>query len=457
MGAYSIVGLGKLGASMAAAMASRGHRVVGVDINADAVASVNAGHAPVAETALEETIAANRHRISATMSWSDAVRDTEATFVVTPTPSEPSGSFYIGYAREAFIEIGRALRDKNDYHLVVLTSTVLPGATRYGLIPLLEDASGKRAGVDFGVCYSPEFIALGSVIQDFLNPDFTLIGEFDARSGDVLEGIYAKVLSNGAPSARMSIENAELTKVAVNTYVTTKIAFANMLAEICDRIPGGDVDAVTGALGRDTRIGSRYLRGALGYGGPCFPRDNQALSYIAHALGADAPIAEATDRANRNIPGFLAQRALDGVEDGSRVAILGLSYKPASHVVEESQGLALANAMAAAGAQVRAYDPLANSAARDGADPRIELVGSVAECLRDARVVLITNPDPEFRALDSAAFAATARPVRVVDYWRLLPALRADSAIEYVGYGQSHDESVGDRLSDLWFKPTAVR
>ncbi len=456
MGAYSIVGLGKLGASMAAAMASRGHRVIGVDVNPQSVEAVNAGRAPVEETALEETISANRERISATMDCAEAVLNTEATFVVTPTPSEPSGSFDVTYARAAFAEIGRALRDKIDYHLVVLTSTVLPGATRYGLITVLENNSGKRAGIDFGVCYSPEFIALGSVIHDFLNPDFTLIGELDQRSGDMLAAIYSDVLSNGAPAARLSIENAELAKVAVNTFVTTKIAFANMLAEICDRIPGGDVDEVTRALGMDARIGSRYLTGALGYGGPCFPRDNQALSFIARALGADAPIADATDRTNRRVPGLLAQRALDGIEDGAQVAVLGLAYKPASHVVEESQGLALANAMAAAGAKVRAYDPLAGSTARGGADPRVELVDSVAACLQGARVVLITNPDPEFKELDSAAFAAASRPVRVVDYWRLLPALGTDSAIDYVGYGRSCDESLGDRLSDIWFTPSVA-
>lgn len=456
MAAYSIVGLGKLGASMAAAIASRGHRVFGVDINPEAVKSVNAGHAPVKETALEETIGAHRERISATMDCAEAIHNSDVTFVVTPTPSQPSGSFDLDYTREAFASIGLALRDKTSYHLVILTSTVLPGATRYGLIPVLEEKSGKHAGVDFGVCYSPEFIALGSVIHDFLNPDFTLIGELDQRSGSMLEAVYSDVLLNGAPAARMSIENAELAKVAVNTFVTTKIAFANMLAEICDRIPGGDVDDVTRALGMDTRIGRRYLTGALGYGGPCFPRDNQALSYIARALGAGAPIADATDRTNRTIPGSLAQRALEGIERGAQVAVLGLSYKPASHVVEESQGLALANAMAAAGARVRAYDPLASVTARGCADPRIELVDSVTACLQGARLVLITNPDPEFKSLDSAAFAAAARPVRVVDYWRLLPTLGADCAIDYVGYGRSSESSSGERLSDIWFTPSSA-
>lgn len=450
MGSFSVIGLGKLGASMAAAIASRGHQVIGVDVVPGTVDAINAGRAPVEETGLDEMIAANRGMISATMNCAEAVHHSDATFVVTPTPSAPNGSFDITHSGEAFVGIGRALREKDTYHLVVMTSTVLPGATRFGLIPLLEQASGKRAGVDFGVCYSPEFIALGSVIRDFLNPDFTLIGELDQRSGDTLDAIYASVLSNGAPSARMSIENAELTKVAVNTFVTTKITFANMLAELCERLPGGDVDAVTNALGMDSRIGARYLTGALGYGGPCFPRDNKALSYFARAVGSEAPIADATDRANRNLPGMLAGRALNGIENGARVAVLGLSYKPASHVVEESQGLALANAMAAAGARVRAYDPLAHLGLGSALDPRVESVESIAECLRGAQVVLIANPDPLFRDLDPGAFAATERPVRVVDYWRLVPALASDPAIEYMPYGCHGAESAESLLTELW-------
>ena len=151
------------------------------------------------------------------------------------------------------------------------------------MLPILERESGKKAGKDFGLCYSPEFIALGSIIRDFLNPDFTLLGEFDERCGAHLEEVYKRVMGPDTPCARMSLENAELTKISVNTYVTTKITFANMLAEMCEKLPGGNVDVVTNALGLDSRIGRKYLTGSIGYGGPCFPRDNVALSFMAPA------------------------------------------------------------------------------------------------------------------------------------------------------------------------------
>ena len=154
---------------------------------------------------------------------------------------------------------------------MVLTSTVMPGMTGGPVRAALEETSGKRCGEDFGLCYGPEFIALGSVIRDFLNPDFLLIGESDSRSGEILEQLYHVVCENSPPVARMNLINAEITKLAVNTYVTTKISFANMLARICEKLPEANIDVVTSALGRDTRIGQKYLKGAVSYGDPAFP------------------------------------------------------------------------------------------------------------------------------------------------------------------------------------------
>src|SRR5689334_21944971 len=206
----SIVGLGKLGASMAAAIASRGHQVVGVDVNHRAVDAINAGRAPVQETGLDELVAANRDRLRGTMSHEEAIHNSELTFVIVPTPSDERGAFLLQYAAYAFREIGKALAGKQERHTVVLTSTVLPGATRYGLLPVLERHAGKKGGADFGLCYSPEFIALGSVIRDFLNPDFLLVGELDAASGQHLADCYRDIMPQSTPVRRMTLENAEL-------------------------------------------------------------------------------------------------------------------------------------------------------------------------------------------------------------------------------------------------------
>jgi UDPglucose 6-dehydrogenase len=449
---YSIVGLGKLGASMAAAIASRGFDVIGVDINHRAVDLMNAGRAPVQETGLAEMIESNRERLRATTSHEEAILNSDLTFVIVPTPSDERGAFSLQYAAWAFREIGRALAKKRGYHNVALTSTVLPGSTRHGLLPILERESGKKCGPDFGLCYSPEFIALGSVIRDFLNPDFTLVGEFDERAGGQLEACYAEIMPNRPPCQRMTLENAELAKIAINAYITTKITYANMLADICERIPGGDVDVVSDALGLDKRIGRKYLTGALGYGGPCFPRDNVALSYMARALGTQADLAETTDRANRSQAENVAERLRPLVEGGATVAVLGLAYKPFSHVVEESQGIYLAKALSKAGARIVAFDPLAGEAANAELHGQVVILDSIKDCLAQAEVVLITTPDPAFKSLTHADFASEKTQVTVFDFWRILDRKQIEKGnIRYTPIGHSvDDEANAARLSELW-------
>ncbi|MEP6923477.1 MAG: nucleotide sugar dehydrogenase [Pyrinomonadaceae bacterium] len=448
----SVIGLGKLGASMAAAFASRGFEVIGVDVNEHSVQLLNEGQAPVQETDLGKYIEENKSRLRATMSHQEAVLNSEVSFVIVPTPSDDKGSFSLQYAAWAFKELGRALRHKKGYHTFVLTSTVLPGATRHGLLPILEHESGKKCGVDFGLCYSPEFIALGSVIRDFLSPDFTLLGEFDEKCGKAVEEVYAATMLNNAPCKRMSLENAELTKISVNTFVTTKITFANMLANLCERIPGGNIDVVTDALGTDTRIGRKYLTGALGYGGPCFPRDNVALSYIAEQLGSRAELAETTDRFNRSQAEKITNRLKPLIKYGATIAILGLAYKPGSHVVEESQGIYLAKTLSEAGARVVAFDPLAGETANNEFKGKILILNSVEQCLEQAEVVLITTADPIFQNLKYQNFNSEFNHIVVVDFWRILRGeLENRPNIEYIPIGCSTDDKQNDeRLNQLW-------
>jgi UDPglucose 6-dehydrogenase len=453
----SIIGLGKLGASMAAAMADRGFDVIGVDVSKIAVDNLNNRKAPIQETNLQDYIDRNKPRLSATPSHREAILKSDITFVIVPTPSDKNGAFSIKYAASAFAAIGKALKEKNGYHTVVLTSTVLPGSTRYGLLPILERESGKVCGKDFGLCYSPEFIALGSVIHDFLNPDFLLVGEFDKKSGEILESYYKIIMENNPPCKRMSIENAELAKISLNSYVTMKITFANILTELCEKIPGGDVDAVSDAIGLDKRIGRKYLTGGLGFGGPCFPRDNVALSFFAGSLGVRNEIAAATDQFNRTIPFRFADRLIPLIKPGSTVAILGLSYKPFSSVVEESQSILLAQAFSRNNFTVIGFDPLANENAKQELHDDIMIKESVKECLDLADVVLITTQDPAFRSLKVDDFLNDKKKIIVVDFWRILhDELSGKSGIHYIPVGQSNgDLKDAEVLQKMW-KDTGV-
>jgi UDPglucose 6-dehydrogenase len=435
----NVVGLGKLGAPLAAVLASRGFDVIGLDVNKVLVDALNAGKMPIIEPQLNELIAANRQRLSATMDANQAIQQSDASFVIVPTPSDSTGFFSNRFVLQAMGTLGRALRNKQGYHMVVITSTVMPGTTGSEIKAALEQASGRKVGPELGLCYNPEFIALGSVVRDMLFPDSILIGESDAKAGDMLQTIYLTMCENKPPVQRMNFVNAELTKISVNTYVTTKISYANMLADICDRLPGADVDVVTRALGADTRIGVKYLKGAMGYGGPCFPRDNVAFAALARKIGARADVAEATDRINNYQIERLAGLVAKFAKAGTRIALLGLSYKPQTPVVEESHSVKLAARLADAGYVVSVHDPLAQAAAVAVLGDKVVEASSMEEAVRDCDLLIVATGWPEYKTIDPAwCKRSNGTRLTVLDLWRTLPADKFSDVADvlYLGSGR---------------------
>jgi UDPglucose 6-dehydrogenase len=414
----SVIGLGKLGSPLAAVLASKGHSVIGVDINPAFVDKINNRIAPVPEPCLQELISTHHTKLKATLNYEEAILASDVTFVIVPTPSDPDGLFSNTYLLKAIEHLGSALIKKDGYHLVVITSTVTPGSTDGEIRKALEAASGRCVGIDLGLCYNPEFIALGSVVRNMLYPDMILIGESDKKAGDLLQEIYLSTCENAPPVRRMNLVNAEVAKIAINTFVTTKISYANMLSDICERIPGGDVNVVTEAIGLDTRIGSKYLKAAVAFGGPCFPRDNIALAAFAQKIGARAELAEATQEVNN----YQNERLLHLVEKhakSNKIGILGLSYKPGTYVVEESQGIYLANQLSNRGYEVVVYDPMALDEARKKLHPSVETASSVQDCLDKSDTIFILIPWPEFsREITSQSLQGEGKVI--VDCWRLL-------------------------------------
>ena len=411
----SVFGLGKLGACMAATFAQRGFDVLGVDINPEAVRKVNAGLPPVDEPLLPETIRQAGKRLRATTNSAEAAA-TDASFFIVPSPSLPDGSFSNEFLMRALQPIAQAVRQaKKKNHIFVVSSTTTPGAGRDVIIPMLEKEIGGKCGKSFSFCYNPEFIALGNVVRGLMSPDMVLVGESDKRAGDLLEKLYRKYNLNQPRIARMSVTSAELTKISVNSYITAKISFTNQLRMIAEQYADTDIHQILDAIGADSRIGHKYLRAGLSYGGPCFPRDNRLVSHAAKQVGLSAPLAEATDRVNEMAKEQLAQQALACVKPGDTVAVLGMSYRPDTYIVEESAGLHIAQSLKRNGCRVVVHDYAANPK-NSPALLEFETLADPAQLKKEKRLkaVLICNPWPDYRQVK---FPKSAK---VFDPWGVL-------------------------------------
>ncbi|CAF1344287.1 unnamed protein product [Didymodactylos carnosus] len=440
----SVIGIGKLGSPMVAVFASKGYHVIGLDINKDFVELLQKGIAPVYEPRLQELITQYKKNIEATTDYYKAISLTDITMVIVPTPSDSDTEFFSNdYVLNTMKAIGQVIKSCNKYHQVVVTSTVMPGSTGGIIRDVLEASSGRKIGCldsEIGLAYSPEFIALGQVIHDMLNPDFVLIGESDKRIGDALQHLYSKRSDKQLVLfRRMNFVNAELTKIAINTYVTTKITYANMLSELCENIPDADADTVNVAIGSDSRIGNKYLKGALAYGGPCFPRDNRAFAALAKSLSCNALLAEATDQLNN----YQAERlvnickkiavicTVDKIQPSkTKVGLLGLSYEPSSPVTECSPACNLANKLVL-DFDVTAFDPLAMSAAARICDKRVTFANSVDELVcGDLDILLITTAASCWKNI---YFNQTRKKLLyIIDCWKLLNKEEIEQNNRYV-------------------------
>lgn len=405
MADISVIGLGRLGLPLAAVLASRGFEVIGVDVDPRARRIANCQlFVSIEEPGLQELLSTAADNLVAISSLQRAVRDTEITIVLVNTPSETDSSFALGDVLRVCENIGGTLWGKDDYHVIVISSTVMPGSCGGPIREMLEAESGKQMGRDFGLCYCPEFGALGKLVAGFLKPDFVLVGSSDPRADSIITGMYEQLCTNNPPIAHVNLIDAELAKIAVNCYATMKMTFANQLAELCELIPGASIGPITDAIGLDSRIGRKFLTGATAYGGPCFPRDIRALERVSSNVGLRLPLIAGIHEMNRWQIDRLAVRVKKLLRPKGTAGILGLAYKPGMDVIAESAGHALASVLRIS-ADVVAYDPLVAIG---------ESVRTAQACVDRADVIVITTLDNAFRNL------AFREGQTVVDCWRML-------------------------------------
>lgn len=423
----SILGLGYVGCVSAACLARDGHQVIGVDVNPDKVDALNAGRSPIIEPGLAELIGemVQAGRLLATTDTAEALAASDISFICVGTPSTEAGAIDLTFVRRVCEEIGVALRGNVSRHTVVFRSTMLPGSTEQVAIPMLQAASGKQAGRDFGVCYHPEFLREGSALRDFYDPPRTVVGSIDAASGDVLAGLYGHLT---APLVRCDVRTAEMVKYADNAFHALKVAFANEIGNLCKSF-GIDSHMAMRIFTLDTKLNlsSVYLKPGYAFGGSCLPKDLRALTHRAVEMDLDSPLLRAIIRSNEH----QKRVGYDMIRHAGskKIGILGLSFKQDTDDLRESPAVELVETLVGKGYDVAVYDRNVSLSALVGSNrayidrelPHLSVLlrPTIDEVLEHADVLVVTNHDQDFQFV----FERLRPGQKVIDFVRILPEL----------------------------------
>jgi UDPglucose 6-dehydrogenase len=409
----SVIGLGKLGLPLATLFAHAGHNVTGYDISKNLIDDLESNVFMSSEPGLMQILRDSRDRIRFCNDIDDATRDVEAIFVIVPTPSDLDGYF----SNKAVLHFLSNLNPKlfeNRRVVIDIVSTVMPGSCDGAISQTIQESLGQKIGSTVGLCYNPEFIALGSVIKNMQEPDMHLLGQSSAWAGDVIQEILSSVVTKPVPCQRMSLKEAELVKIAINNFVTMKISYANALYQASILLGGVDIDTVTRAIGLDTRIGEKYLKGAAPYGGPCFPRDTRALTALYERLGVPSDLSRATEEINNSHVSFVAKFVKETIGKVQNVALVGISYKSGTPVIEESPGVLIAQDLIAQGFNLIVWDD-ENAKLPDNLNQNVKYAENFSSLVDESDYVVITRPIQNLVLLMDQ-IEAQKRPY--LDLWR---------------------------------------
>jgi len=391
----SIIGSGYVGIVTGIGFAELGNEVIFVDIDESKINLINSAKPPIYERGLKELMQKNKERFYATIDYNEAINKSQITFICVGTPPNPDGSINLDYVKSAAEALGKALKNKKDFHTVVIKSTVLPGTTEDVVKPIIEKESGKEAFEEFGLASNPEFLREGNAVYDFFNPDRIVIGVKDEKSKEILEQLYN---SFNCPKLITDIKTAEMIKYTSNAFLATKISFANEIGNICKKL-GIDAYEVFKGVGLDHRINPSFFRAGIGFGGSCFPKDVKALIAKAEELGEDPKLLKAVIDVNEEQPLRLIELLKKHIPDlnGKTIGILGLAFKPDTDDIRESRAIPIVRILLNEGARVVAYDPKAMENFQN-IFPQVDYAPS--EKVLESDAVLIVTEWGEFKNLN---------------------------------------------------------
>lgn len=425
----SIIGSGYVGSVSAACFAELGHEVICIDVDEEKVKLINAGKAPIWEEGLDELLQKHSQKsLIATSDYEYAVANSDLSFICVGTPSGEDGSIDLAIVKAASASLGAAIGKKDGYHVVVVKSTVVPETTEKVVLPIVEEFSGKKAGRDFGVAMNPEFLREGKAVYDFMHPDKIVVGAIDERSGFAVAELYRGL---DCEVTRTNPRTAEMIKYVNNSFLATKISFANEVGNICKQL-GIDTYEVMDAVGTDFRIERRFLNCGAGFGGSCFPKDVRALIGKAKGMGYEPQLLDSVVAVNERQPlrmVELLQRKLGHI-NGKRIAVLGLAFKNDTDDIRESRSIPVIAELLRLGADVAAYDPMASGNMKK-VFGNITYCSTSSEALSGADGCLVMTEWEEFGKLDRE-FEGMKEKI-VIDGRHLLRPGKLATKIDYEG------------------------
>ena len=415
----SVIGMGKLGLPMMAVSASKGFKVIGYDTNKSIIDQFNNNNIPFYEKNLNEYLVRFKSKISVTTDLSEAINKTDISFLVLPTPSKKNFEFNNRYLVNSIKSISKILSLKKKYHLIVIVSTVMPQTCEKIFINLIEKYSKKKVGKNIGLAYSPEFIALGSVIKDMLYPDKIIIGQYDKKSGDMLETYQKQITGSRVKIFKIGLTEAEIVKICINVFVTNKISYANLLGNICDKIENVNAHTVAKSVGADYRIGYDYLKPGTSFGGPCFPRDNRAFISVLKKYSLKPHIPKAIDLTNNDQINIILKKIKTRFKNKKiKVSIFGLSYKENTAVAEDSQGIKLANKLISKKFKVAVHDPIAIENAKPFLNKKVKIIKSLITNIKDTDLIIIMIPWKQYKNIKFLSLIKKLN-IELIDPWSL--------------------------------------
>ena len=444
----SVIGMGYVGLCLSASLAKLNTPTICVDISEKRVQMINLGEGPIHEDQLPELLKTGVEKglISATMDIEKAILNSDITFICVGTPTSDSGYIDLSQIQTASHDIGNALKKKSTYHAISIKSTVIPGTTDSHVIPIIEEESGKKAGKDFGVCMTPEFLREGAAIYDFLNPDKIVIGALDDRSYQAFYEVFQDFHESKIGKdvfLRCDLRTAEMIKYATNSFLATKISFINEMANL-SALFGVDVKIISQALGMDNRISDKYLNAGLGFGGSCFPKDVKALLSAGIEAGYKSKLLDSTLLVNKDQPYYpiIMLKKEIGEVKGKVICLLGLAFKPGTDDIRFAPSIKVAKRLLEEGAKIKVYDPVA--AENFMKESGISLESSIIYCdsakkaLQDAEGVIIITEWEEFSKLKPNDFKQLMKNPIIIDGRRALePSTFENTGVTLKGIGYS--------------------